>query len=119
MIYIPFVQDPNAQFVFQIVLDGSQYNCTVTYNVFGQRYYVNVYTVQGALVMASPLTGSPDGYDIDLMRGKFTSTLVYRTSSNQFEVSEAAISYPDFGARDDYMRDASGNILVLDGAIIN
>jgi hypothetical protein len=49
---------------------------------------VNVYTLQGVLVCERPLTGSPPDYDINLIAGYFTtSSLVYRVSSNNFEVS--------------------------------
>ena len=83
-----FIPGVNQNFAFQPTLDGQQYNAVVTWSLFGQRWVLNVYTVQGALVVEKPVAGSPDDYDINLVQGYFqTSSLVYRVSSNNFEVS--------------------------------
>jgi hypothetical protein len=86
--YINFNPSPNEPFQFQPTLDGSVYNVIVTYNLFGQRYYVNIYTLDNTLVVCLPLIGSPPGRDISLTAGYFTTTLVYRVANAQFEVSE-------------------------------
>lgn len=87
--YFPFT--PNAAAVppyqFAPTLDGQVYNVYVTWNVFGQRWYINVYDLTGELVLSTPTIGSPSDYDISLVWGIFTSTLVFRESSQQFEVS--------------------------------
>ncbi|MEX3914893.1 hypothetical protein AB4Y43_01415 [Paraburkholderia sp. BR10872] len=85
--YIPFTPSPSSNFVFQPTLDGQQYTAIMTWNMFGQRYYLNLYTSQNVLVLCVPLIGSPDNYSISMVSGNFTSTLVYRVSSAQFEVS--------------------------------
>ena len=85
--YINFQPFDTGPFQFQATLDGTQYNIVVTYNVYGQRYYVNIYSTQGALIVARPMVGSPTEYDTSLTKGYFTSTLVYRTSNQQFEIS--------------------------------
>ena len=83
-----FTPTINQNFSFVPTLDGAQYNVQVTWNLFGQRWVINVYTLGGALVMQKPLRGSPDDYDINLIQGYFTtSTLIYRVSSNNFEVA--------------------------------
>ncbi len=75
-------------FTFIPTLDGAQYSVIVNWNLFGQRWVLNVYNLQGVLILQKPLTGSPQDYDINLVEGYFTtSTLVYRESSNNFEVS--------------------------------
>lgn len=56
-----------APFQFQPTLDNAVYTVTVTWNVFGSRYYVNIKTVQGALVYTMPLIGSPQNYPISLL----------------------------------------------------
>jgi len=45
-----FAPSPTAPFQFQPTLDGEVYHVVVTWNLFGQRYYVNVMTTSGALV---------------------------------------------------------------------
>lgn len=83
-----FAPTPTAPYQFQPTLDGAQYTANVTWNVFGQRWYLNVYQLDGTLVCAVALVGSPDDYDINLVGGYFTtSTLVFRQSSQNFEVN--------------------------------
>jgi hypothetical protein len=113
MVYVDFIEGVSAPFQFQAVLDGVQYNINVTWNIFGLRYYVNVYTIQGELILSKPAAGSPYGYDINLLDNRFASTLVFRSASNQFEISDKAIIYPDFGARPSAMLDSNSGVFIL------
>lgn len=83
---IPFQPSQTANFQFSATLDGVSYNVVVTWNLFGERFYINIYTAQGELVVYLPLIASPDDFNISMTAGYFTTTLVYRESSNQFEV---------------------------------
>ncbi len=86
--FTTFVTSSVAPFQFNPTLDGTTYIATCTWNVYGERYYINIYTQTRTLVMSRPIIGSPNNYDINLLFGYFkNSTLVYRTSSNQFEVT--------------------------------
>lgn len=88
MTVVPFVPSTSSPFQFQLTLGGSDYTAIVTWNLFGQRFYFNLYTVQGALVVAIPLAGSPVDYDINLVEGYFdTSKVVYRAPNRQFEIT--------------------------------
>lgn len=62
--FINFVPSTVAPFSFQATLDGDQYNVVVTWNVFGQRFYVNVYAADGTLVVCRALVGSPTGLPV-------------------------------------------------------
>jgi hypothetical protein len=85
---VAFQPSPSQPFQFQATLDGNPYNVIVTWNIFGQRYYVNVYDPSMNLIVAEAMTGSPLGYDIDLVWSYFTtSTLVWRPSTGNFEVN--------------------------------
>lgn len=86
--YINFNPSPNEPFQFQPTFDGKVYSVIVTWNLFGQRYYVNIYSLDNTLVVALPLIGSPPDSDISLTAGYFTTTLVYRAANAQFEISE-------------------------------
>lgn len=77
----------NQNFTFSPTLDGQQYSAIVVWSLFGKRWVLNVYTLQGVLLFTKPLTGSPDDYSINLAQGYTTSSLVYRVSTNNFEVS--------------------------------
>ena len=84
----PFTPSVTQNFSFQPTLDGQQYNAIVTWSLFGQRWVVNIYSLQGVWVLSKPLRSSPQNYNINLIEGYFTtSSLVYREASNNFEVS--------------------------------
>ena len=86
--YIQFKPQPNTPFQFNLTLDSVAYVAIVTWNVYGQRYYVGIYNTSKTLIMLRPLIGSPPEYDINLVFNYFkTSTLVYRVSTNNFEVT--------------------------------
>ncbi|MEJ0017540.1 MAG: hypothetical protein WDN25_13435 [Acetobacteraceae bacterium] len=84
---VPFAPTPAGPFQFAAVLDGQSYTVIVTWNVSGQRWYVSVYTGAGDRVLSIAMVGSPDDHDISLVAGYFISTLVFRQSSQTFEVS--------------------------------
>jgi len=85
---IRFNPTPFANFQFNPTLDGVNYVGICTWNLYGQRYYVNIYDNNSNLIFSRPLTASPDNYDINLAFGYFqTSTLVYRASSNNIEIN--------------------------------
>lgn len=48
---IPFTPSIDAPFQFQLTLDGQPYTAIITWNVFGQRYYVNIYAADGTRVL--------------------------------------------------------------------
>lgn len=85
--YTNFEPSLTENFIFNPTLDGAVYTATITWNLFGQRYYINITTIQGVLIVCLPLIGSPIGYDISLTAGYFQSTLIYRIGNEQFEVS--------------------------------
>ncbi len=86
--YVIFNPSPTSNFQFQVTLDGNDYTVIVNWNLFGQRYYVNLYDLTGKLVVCLPLIGSPDLYNISLVAGYFTTLMVYRTASGNFEIFE-------------------------------
>jgi hypothetical protein len=49
----------NPPFQFQPTLDGAQYVVTTTFNIFGNRWYINVSDLSGNLILARPMVGSP------------------------------------------------------------
>jgi len=120
--YVNFQPSPLAPFIFSAVFDGIQYNISVTWNLTGLRYYVNIYGTDGTLVLCAPNVGSQSGYDINLVSGYFTSTLVFRTLTNKFEVSDSTVIYnPVLGQTINNI--IPGNILdynfVLDESILS
>ena len=82
-----FSPSTTQAFSFGLTLDGQLYNAMVTWNVHGERYYLNIYDNYTQLILSRPLIGSPLNYDINLIKGYFTSTLVFRQPTQQFEIS--------------------------------
>lgn len=76
-----------GNFEFTATLDGNSYSIIVTWSIYAQRYYVNILRTDNTLVLSIPLIGSPNDYDISMTAGYFTSTLVYREYSRQFEIT--------------------------------
>ena len=86
---VSFRPSPAANFQFQASLDGSTYTITVIWNLSGQRWYINVTDSQNQLIVSLPMIASPDNFNIDLLAGYFTTVLVFRQSSQQFEIDPA------------------------------
>lgn len=86
-ILVPFKPSATDNFQFNLTLDGASYIAVCTWYAYGERYYIAIYDTFKTLIVFRPVIGSPDGYDIDLLFGYFqTSKLVYRVSSQNFEV---------------------------------
>lgn len=82
-----FTPTASANFQFVPTLDGNQYTAIVTWNLFGQRYYISIYALDGTRVLTTPLIGSPTDFDIDLVGGYFASTMVYQIENGQIVVT--------------------------------
>lgn len=83
----PFIPSATTPFEFQPILDGVTYTAIVTWGLFGRRYYISVYAIDGTRVFTMPVIGSPENNDISMTKGYFTSKLIYRVHTQQFEVS--------------------------------
>ena len=82
-----FAPQSNSNFQFNPTLDGTPYVAICTWNSYAPRYYINIYDTSRNLIVSRPMVGSPDELDINLLFGYFTSALVYRVSSNSFEIN--------------------------------
>ncbi len=63
MTIIPFNPSATANTQFTVTLDGADYTVIVNWNLFGQRYYINIYTLQGTLVLCIALIDGVSGID--------------------------------------------------------
>lgn len=92
---VPFTPSDTANFQFQTTLDGSPYNCICTFNAYAQRYYLSVYDLVGTLIVSRPVIASPDFYNVDLAAGYFDTSVIFRDSSQSFEIPGLpAIPFP-------------------------
>lgn len=87
--FFSFTPSAIQAYQFQPTLDGNEYTIIVTWNVFGQRYYANCFSQEGARIFTLPLIGSPAAPNpgISLTAGYFASTLIFRQQNQVFEVS--------------------------------
>lgn len=58
---IPVAFSLNQVPEYQVTLDNQEYNLTLTWNLYAQRYYVNCQDLDNTLVFSLPLVGSPPG----------------------------------------------------------
>ena len=86
--YTPFTPTPQAPFQFRPTLDGQVYSAIIKWNVAGQRWYLQLYSGQNALILATALIPSPLDRDFNLVEMYFqVSSLVFREATQQFEVT--------------------------------
>lgn len=89
--YVQFTPSNSSSppFQFTATMAGVDYTVTTTWNVYGQRWYINVYDANGTRLKTQPLIASPLNNDILLCPVLFKGlgSLVYRDASNNFEIS--------------------------------
>lgn len=77
---VDFRPSSSAPFQFNATLDGVVHTVIATWNLYGRRFYVNVYDLAGTLVTARPLIGSPTGISIQgLSWSRGVATLLTKT----------------------------------------
>lgn len=88
---VNFLPSATAAFQFQPTLAGSQYNVTVTWNTFGQRYYINLTDLSGNLILCRALTSSGPSIPATLSWANGTATAVTAAPHNVPLGSVAAV----------------------------
>lgn len=73
-------------FTFQPTLDSTQYTITVTWSLFGQRFYVNCYTLSGVLVFSVPLIGSMIGVNLQSLSWSYGTVTATTNGPHGYEV---------------------------------
>lgn len=57
-VFVDFTPSTTQAFSFQVTLAGKQYNATIVWNVFGQRYFLNLTDLLGNLVLYTALVAT-------------------------------------------------------------
>jgi len=100
--YVDFQPSSTATppFQFQATLDSVQYNVTTTWNIFGQRWYVNVYDLSGNRILTRPMVGSGAKIQGVLTWANWTATASLQAPHNvpvgsvaNVDVSGTGLSY--------------------------
>lgn len=90
--YVSFTPSAIQPFAFNATLDGEQHLVTVTWSLFGRRWYFNVFALDGTVVVTNyPLSGSPPSTNINLIAAWFKqSVMVYRPELAQIIIDPPA-----------------------------
>ena len=90
----------NPPFQFQPTLDGAQYIVTTTFNIFGNRWYINVSDLSGNLILSRPMTGSPPKIQASLTWADWMATASLQAAHNipigavaNIEVTDTGLAY--------------------------
>jgi hypothetical protein len=84
--FTPFTPSVNQNFQFPATFDNQLYNVVVTWNLFGARYYVNIYSVAGTLIVSRPLIGSTLGYVISSITANANIAVATTTVPHTFRI---------------------------------
>ena len=80
--YFGFTPSRRSAPNFMPTLDGTIYNCTVTWNLQGQRYFLNVFTLGGVLVLSIAIVETAPGIAVN--------TATYDPLANMVTLTTAA-----------------------------
>lgn len=90
MTTIPFAPNNSNSppFSTPLTLDGASYVGNVTWNVYGQRWFLSIVDATNTVIWCGAMIGSPIGFDILLAPGIFAaSTILYREDTGNLEVN--------------------------------
>lgn len=105
----PFITNTQAPFSFQPTLDNQTYTASVTWNLFGQRWYVNLNELTGERVFTLPLLGSPDGSAIETLTWSFGTATAITADPHGYTIGQT-VALTVYGcAPDGY----NGNVLAF------
>lgn len=85
--YIQFTPNSKAPFSFTATVGSQTLFITVPYNLYSNRYYIQATDGNNSIVLYTPLVASPPGNDINLALPYAPGKLIYRESTNNFEVT--------------------------------
>jgi hypothetical protein len=77
----PFTTLPNGPFQFNPVLDGINYQAQVVWNLFGQRWYLNLFDGSGNRVTTVAVVESPQFIPIEALSWDSIAQLVTLTTA--------------------------------------
>jgi hypothetical protein len=58
--FFDFLPPPRSAFRFSPILEGATYAAVCTWNLFGRRWYLSLYSLDNRRILTVPMVGSPD-----------------------------------------------------------
>ena len=80
--YFPFAPSRRSVPQFAPTLDGAQHSCSCTWSLFGQRYYLNCFDQNGALVFSKPIVETPAAAAINALSWSAVAGKVMATTQS-------------------------------------
>lgn len=93
MTTFPFSPTPQQNQVFNPVLGGNTYTAVVTWNLFGQRWYLNLTDSNGDLVISTAVVSSQDPQAISSMSWSGNVVTIQTTSPHWIPLGQQARVY--------------------------
>ncbi len=85
--FVSFLYPPrNTTFKFQPTLDGVQYAATIIWNLFAQRYYMQLLDMSGNLICNTPVRGTEDELPLASASWDDASQLVTLTTQSPHNI---------------------------------
>lgn len=98
----PFVPSQTSAPTTQVVLDGQAYNLVTTWSLFGQRYYANLYALDGTLLLCTARVGSPTGIAIEALSWELGYATVVTAEPHGYAVGSISSLWIDGAVPDGY-----------------
>ena len=86
--YVDFIPSQVAPFQFNPTLDGQVYAARVPWNLFGQRYYIELRALDGTLIFYQPLIGSPIGVQIQDASWQYGRVMLQTASPHGYRLGQ-------------------------------
>jgi hypothetical protein len=83
-----FQPPAQSNFTFEPTLDGNPYTAVVPYLLFGQRFYLQLTSLNGTLIFNRALVGSPSGVSIETMTWQTGYVAVETTAPHGYSVGQ-------------------------------
>lgn len=110
--FVQYTQQPGVAFEFQATLDGQQYTCILTWNLFGRRLYLNVLSSNNTLVVCEALIGSPGAVAIQSLSWANGTAKLVTATPHGFRVLDTVSLTVSDSAPDAY--NGQFNMLAID-----
>jgi hypothetical protein len=85
---VPFAPNNSATppWSSTITLDGNLFTLAVTWNLFGQRWFINLYDLSGNLIVTKAMIGSPDGVTAESLSWDFGVATAVTSVPHKFAI---------------------------------
>lgn len=81
-VFVSFAPSVSGPFIFQPVIGGVNYNAVITWNLFGERFYLNLYDQGGNLLLCTAMVASGPRFSATFTWSANVATAVMQSPHN-------------------------------------